>query len=300
MNNTDKPIVIIAGPTASGKTALAVALAKKYHGEVINADSRSVYKEMDLGTAKPTSAEMSGIPHHLLDLLYPDETFSVALFKQLAKEKILEIHKRGNIPFLVGGTGLYLDSVAYDYQFSAATADTKYRDKMEAKTLEEIYSLLLGIDKDTAEAIGKQNKRRLIRALEVHRQTGSGKLAQETKKTLPENILYLALDTPREKLYENINKRVDKIVANGFENEVKRLVAKYPADSPALDGIGYKQFIKYLGGEITLDEAIEKFKQGDRNLAKRQLTWLRRNQDVVWISSLAETTKAVSQFLLRT
>jgi len=281
-------IIVIAGPTASGKTDLAIELAKKIDGEIVNADSRSIYKEMDLGTGKPTIEERRGIPHHLFDLINPDEQFSVAEYKELAEEKIKEIKDRGKTPVIVGGTGLYIDSVVYDYVMPESKPDYELRAKLEEKSTEELFSDLAQVDLGTAERIDPKNRRRLIRALEIFYETGKPKVEQEKKKPLPEDVLYFAIDIDRETLYERINQRVDKWVAEGFIDEVKELLKKYSLEDPGMSGIGYKQIGLYLTGQITKEKAIEKFKQGDRNLAKRQLTWFKRNKDVIWIRGLKD------------
>ncbi len=326
------PIIVIAGPTASGKTALAVHLAKKLGGEVINADSRSIYREMDLGTGKPTTEEREGIPHHLFDIADPDEQFSVAEYKKLAEEKIKEIAGRGKIPIIAGGTMMYIDAVIYNYEMSDTKPNQKLRERLAQKSTEEIFSELQKADSRTAKMIDSHNRHRLIRALEIFYETGSPK-ASEKKKSLPKNVLYLALcegfgakamkspssvipaqagiqknkadsgqarmtkGNDRKQLYDRINKRADVWMKEGFVDEVKKLLEKYSLGDPGMNGIGYKQVGLYLTGKISLKEATEKFKQGDRNLAKRQLTWLRRNKDVTWIKNKSEAEKAVKNFL---
>lgn len=292
----NNPIIVIAGPTASGKTAMAVELAKKFGGEIINADSRSIYVGMDLGTGKPTKEEMGGIPHHLFDIVKPNEKFSFVEYKKLANEKIKEIQSRGKIPFIVGGTGLYIDSVVYDFE-PAGEADWELRKALEEKDTELLYGMLLTFDPETAKKIDPKNKRRIIRALEIYEQTKDSKVKQEKKKEKPENILYLAIDIPREELYEKINKRIYVWMSDGLEAEIKGLLNTYSLDDPGMNGIGYKQIGLYLNGEISRDQAIEKFKQGDRNLAKRQITWLKRNSDILWVKSFAEAEKPISELI---
>lgn len=314
------PIIVIAGPTASGKTAMAVELAKKFDGEIINADSRSIYIGMDIGTGKPefdksritnqksenneinskfeiqNSKFFQGIPHHLFDLITPDQTFSFVEYKKLANLKIKEIQERGKIPILVGGTGLYLDSVIYDYK-PAGEADWDLRKTLEEKDPELLYGMLALFDPETAKTIDPKNKRRVIRALEIFEQTRKGKVEQEEKKEKPGNVLYLALDISRDALYEKINKRVDEWMKEGFEDEVKNLLKTYSFDAPGMNAIGYRDIASHINDEISKEDAIEKTKQGNRNYAKRQLTWLKRNKDIIWIKNTEEAEKFISKFL---
>lgn len=288
---------MIAGPTASGKTALAVELAKELNGEVINADSRSIYIGMDLGTGKPIKEEMNGIKHHLFDIVSPEQQFTLADYKELARTAIGEIQAKGNIPFIVGGTGLYIDSVVYDYNLTQASSDIKLRAELEKMTNDELVGKLEELDPISANKIDKNNRRRVIRALEVVMLTNKSFIKQQEHQPLPPNVLYLAIDVDREKLYEKINRRVEDWMRLGFEEEVKKLLKTYPLALPAMSGIGYKQIGMYLEGKISKEEAIEKFKQGDRNLAKRQLTWFRKNKDVHWIKNKQEAIQRISSFL---
>ncbi|MCL5094171.1 MAG: tRNA (adenosine(37)-N6)-dimethylallyltransferase MiaA [Patescibacteria group bacterium] len=281
-------IIVIAGPTASGKTELAIELAKKIGGEIINADSRSIYIGMDIGTGKPTLEERQGVPHHLFDIITPDQQFSVAEYKKLAEKKIKEIQERGKTPILVGGTGLYIDSVVYGYELPEIAPDYTLRKELEERSEEDLYAELAEVDPETAEKIDPKNKRRIIRALEIYYGTGRSKITQEKRKKLLENVLYFAIDIPRETLYQRINERVDKWIKEGFVEEVKKLLEKYPLDSPGMSGIGYKQIGLHLTSQISKEEATSKFKQGDRNLAKRQLTWFKRNKDIIWVKGLKD------------
>ncbi len=294
----ESPIIVITGPTASGKTAISVEMAKKFGGEIINADSRSIYKEMDLGTGKPTMTEREGIPHHLFDVVSPNEQFSVAEYKKMAEEKIAEIRSRGNVPIIAGGTMMYIDAVVYDYEMSDAKPDSMLRNKLAQKSTEEIFAELEKNDPETAVSIDARNRHRLIRALEVFYETGKPAANGKRKAKLPTNVLYLAIDRDREELYAIINRRVKKWMAEDFVDEVKNLLKKYSLDDPGMSGIGYKQVGLYLKGDITLEEATDKFQQGDRNLAKRQLTWLRRNKDVVWIKDKKEAEDKIKKFLI--
>jgi tRNA dimethylallyltransferase len=290
------PIIVIAGPTASGKTALAVELAKEFNGEVINADSRSVYKGMDIGTGKPSKDEMDGIVHHLFDIVNPDEPFTLMDYKELAGKAIAEILAKGKIPFLVGGTGLYIDAVVYDFE-PVGEPNPDFRKELEQRDPELLYGMLMTFDPETAKSIDPKNTRRVIRALEIFEQTKEGKIKLESRKQKPKNVLYLAIDIPRENLYAKINSRVDVWMEQGFEDEVKGLIEKYPLDLPAMSGIGYKQIGLYLQGQISKEQAIEKFKQGDRNLAKKQMTWFRRNKDIVWIKYQKEAQNEITKFI---
>lgn len=304
-----KPIVVITGPTASGKTALSLQIAKDLKGEIICADSMTVYRGMDIGTDKPTILtrnvtqntknncyEINGICHHLLDIADPDEEFNVAEFQKTVKEIVAEIHARGNIPLLVGGSTMYIDAFVYGYEIPSAKPDYDLREKFESKTAEELFEDLIKIDPDAEWTVDRHNKRRVIRALEVSIKTGIPFTHQKKKNDLAENILYLAITRPREELYADINRRVDEMMEAGFLDEVKRLFKKYDHNT-AMQAAGYKQLIKYLDGELTLSEAIEKTKQVHRNYAKRQMTWLNRNKDVVWVNSKNQAENIIKKFL---
>lgn len=299
MDKTANKIIVIAGPTASGKTSLAVKLAKNIGGEIINADSRSIYRGMNIGTGKPkrqlavdgwqlTEYLVDNVPHHLFDIKNPDEIFSVAEFKKLAEEKIKEIQSRGNIPIIVGGTGLYLDTLVYDYELPGAKPNEIFRKGVESRESNELYEELKKLDPKTAGEIDPKNKRRLIRALEIYYETGKSKSEQEKRKPLPKNTLYFAIDLPREKLYEKINKRVKEMFDKGLLDETKMIASKYSPEIPILQTMGYSQSQDFLNDEIDLKEAIAKTQQAHRNLAKRQLTWFRRNKDIKWIKPKIE------------
>lgn len=290
------PIVVITGPTASGKTSLSLDLAKEFGGEIICADSMTVYKGMNIGTDKPT--EFNEIPHHMLDILKPNEEFNVAIFKDLAEKKIKEIHSRGNIPFLVGGSTMYIDALVYNYNIPHAKPNNELRKELLKKSNEELFAQLIELDPDAEWTVDKGNKRRLVRALEVCIQTGEPFTKQKKKQDLPKNVLYLAINRDREELYKNINSRVDEMMTEGFLGEVKKLHKKYDLDT-AMQATGYKQLVQFIDGEISLEEAIEKTKQSHRNYAKRQLTWLNRNKDVVWIGNKQEAKEKINKFLLK-
>lgn len=313
--------MIITGPTASGKTAVALKVAPNYPTEIICADSMTVYKGMDIGTDKPTLANsdcrlsitntgasenlklkiagsklVNGIPHHLLDIVTPDQEFNVSLFKKIATEKIAEIHQRGNIPFVVGGSTLYIDALAYDFEIPTVKPNPELREQLEQKTNQELFQELVALDPDTEWTIDKNNKRRLIRALEVCLISGQPFTQQKGRKELPHNFLYLSVDKERNALYENINARVDEMIRIGFLDEVKLLKEKYDHNS-AMQAAGYKQLSDYLDGAISLEEAVEKTKQVHRNYAKRQLTWLRKNKDVIWVKNESEAATMIDKFL---
>jgi tRNA dimethylallyltransferase len=293
----EKALIVIGGPTASGKTNIAVKLAKKFNGEIINADSRTVYREMDLATSKPTLTEKQNIPHHLFDILNPDQPFSVAEYKKLANEKIEEIQGRNHLPILVGGTGLYLDATIYSYNLTTSKPNLELRRELNQLSIKEILDKLKKVDPKSAEKIDPNNKRRLIRALEVTLTSGRPFSKQQKKKALGKNVLYLALDIPRVDLYRKINKRVDSWVNDGLVEETKKLSEKYPSDLPAMSSLGYKEIIEYISGTMTLDMATEIMKRRTRNYAKRQLTWLKRNKDIKWVKSYSEAASLVQDFL---
>jgi tRNA dimethylallyltransferase len=287
------PIIILTGPTASGKTAMSLELAKEFNSEIIAADSMTVYKGMNIGTDKPKEPS---ITHHLINIIDPDEPFNAAIFKDLVTEKVKEITAQGKIPFLVGGSTMFIDSFAYNYQMPEVEPDQDLRTELEKKSNEDLFEELVTMDPDAEWTIDKNNKRRLIRALEVTLKTGIPFTAQKSKKNLPGNLLYLAIEVDREELYKKINARVDQMMDEGFLDEVRQLYEKYDHNT-AMQAAGYKQLTQYLDGEITLEEAVEKTKQAHRNYAKRQLTWLGANSDVVWIKDLAGAESKISQFL---
>lgn len=290
------PIIVLTGPTASGKTSLSLDLAKEFSGEIIAADSMTVYKGMDIGTDKPK--KLNKIPHHMLNVLNPDEEFNVAIFKEKASKIIKEIHSRGNIPFLVGGSTMYIDALVYNFDIPHAKPDLELREKLGKKSNEELFLELIELDPDAEWTVDKNNQRRLIRALEVCLQTGKPFTKQRKKQSLPKNVLYLAIQRDREELYNRINRRVDEMMREGFLNEVKKLHQKYDLNT-AMQATGYRQLVEYLEGNLTLEEAVEKTKQSHRNYAKRQLTWLNRNKDVIWVESEKETKNKIKKFLVK-
>ncbi|OIK11093.1 tRNA (adenosine(37)-N6)-dimethylallyltransferase MiaA [Bacillus sp. MUM 116] len=287
MESKQKLLVII-GPTAVGKTKLSIELAKRFDGEIISGDSMQIYHGMDIGTAKIRPDEMEGIPHHLIDIREPDESFSVAEFQQLVRDKINEIAEKGKLPIIVGGTGLYIQSVIYDYHFSDAAADEKFRMELEKKAKSEgaeaLHQELVRIDSASAVQIHPNNVRRVIRALEIYHCTG--KTMSEVQSEQQPNLLYdtalLGLTMDREKLYERINQRVDLMMAEGLLTEVKELHYKGLRDCQSIQAIGYKEVYDYLDEKISLEQAVENLKQNSRRYAKRQLTWFRNKMSVQW------------------
>ncbi|AWP36834.1 tRNA (adenosine(37)-N6)-dimethylallyltransferase MiaA [Heyndrickxia coagulans] len=290
-------LIVLIGPTASGKTALSIRLAKKFNAEIISGDSMQVYRGMDIGTAKITQVEMEGIPHHLIDIKNPDESFSVAEFQQLVREKISDIASRGKLPMIVGGTGLYIQSVLYDYRFSDIAGDPAYRAELEKIARREgpglLYKLLEKTDPESAAKIHPHNVRRVIRALEVCH--FSGRTMQDYKKQQQDEPLYCAaligLVMEREKLYQRINERVDQMMERGLIEEVRKLYDKNLRGVQSIQAIGYKELYDYFDGRMTLDEAVSRLKQNTRRFAKRQLTWFRNKMEIEWFDMTKEEEK---------
>ncbi|MBS4203701.1 tRNA (adenosine(37)-N6)-dimethylallyltransferase MiaA [Lederbergia citrea] len=293
MDNKQKLIVLV-GPTAVGKTKLSIAIAKAFNGEIISGDSTQIYKGMDIGTAKIMPNEMEGIPHHLIDIKEPEESFSVAEFQSLVREKISEINNRGAIPIIVGGTGLYIQAVLYDYQFSEGPGDTEFRAELEKQAMEgeskALYEQLEKIDPESAKKIHPNNYRRVIRALEVYRSTGKTmtELQQNQMKSMLYNTALIGLSMDREKLYNRINKRVDLMMEEGLLKEVEDLYERDIKNVQSVKAIGYKELYDYLDGHTTFEGAVDKLKQNTRNYAKRQLTWFRNKMDVTWFDMMEE------------
>ncbi len=291
MDEDRGPLIVLTGPTAVGKTELSIRLAKRIGGEIISADSMQVYRGMDIGSAKVTLSEMRGVPHHLIDILEPDEEFHVVRFQEYAKNCIREIHARGNIPILTGGTGFYIQAVLYDIDFTETRADQDYRKELErlaaSRGPEYLHQMLQKADPESADAIHANNVKRVIRALEFYRETGekiSAHNEAERQKKSPYRFAYFVLNDERSRLYANIDRRVDQMMERGLLQEVVRLKEKgYHRDMVSMQGLGYKEILGYLDGETTLDEAIRILKRDTRHFAKRQLTWFRREKDVIWV-----------------
>jgi tRNA dimethylallyltransferase len=286
--DSKQKVLVILGPTAVGKTKLSIELAKRLNGEIISGDSMQIYRGMDIGTAKITEQEMEGIPHYLIDIKDPSESFSVAEFQELVRVKIADICQRGKLPMIVGGTGLYIQSVIYDYQFSEAPADETLRTQLEERAREigneALHHELTQIDPKSAGQIHSNNVRRVIRALEIYYRTG--KTMSQTQEVQQPEPLYetalVGLTMDREKLYERINLRVDLMVEQGLMKEVQELYDQGLRDCQSIQAIGYKEMYDYLDGHISLEEAIENLKKNSRHYAKRQLTWFRNKMDVQW------------------
>lgn len=284
-----KKLLAIVGPTASGKSALGMAIARRFKGEIICADSRTVYKEMDIGTAKPSAADQAVIPHHLLDVVKPNETFTAARFKELAGRAVTDIQAKGHLPILVGGTGLYIDSVLYGYEFPPENAEL--RAELKELTKEQLQTRVrdLGISLNDSDY---SNPPRLIRAIETAGQPRG-------KSQLPPNTLIIGLSVPRTELEKRIRARILEMLKAGLIKEVSDLVGKYGAGAPGLNGIGYRAFAEVNSYRKSIKEAIEDFARGDLGLAKRQMTWFKRNPDIHWVASPAYGLKLAESFLSR-
>ena len=305
-NNELKPLVILVGPTAVGKTAASIGLAKALNGEIISGDSMQIFKGLDIGTAKITKEEMQGVPHHLIDIKEPWETFSVAEFKRLADEAIADIHDRGKMPIIVGGTGFYINSVLYEYHFGEADTDEAYRAELEqyaeAHGNEALWNILQEKDPDSAAKLHSNDTKRVIRALEVLHVTGipaSERQSTVDKQTMRYNAVYIALNMPREVLYDRINRRVDIMIQDGLEAEVRTALANGVAqDALSMTSIGYRQMIQYFNKEISFDRAVELIKRDTRHFAKRQLTWFRHDPNIQWVDKWGKTDEQVEAELL--
>lgn len=286
-------VIVIAGPTASGKTALSIKLAKKINGEIVSADSMQIYKDMTIGTAKPTKEEMEDIKHYMIDFVSPEVRYSVSQYKKDAIQCIEEIIEQGKTPIVVGGTGLYIDSLIYGIEFQEIPTDMEYRNKLNKMAdegqLEILYEKACKIDPEAMKIISKNDKKRIIRVLEIYKQTGKTKTQQniESKKSeIPYDYKVFAINMDREKLYDRINKRVDIMLENGLIEEVRNLIGKYKNIQTAMQSLGYKEVVEYFNGNFTKDEMIEKIKMESRRYAKRQLTWFRKNKDIIWLDGL--------------
>lgn len=290
MNDKQK-LVILTGPTAVGKSKLSIELAKRIGGEIISADSMQVYKYMNIGTDKISKDKMGGVPHHLIDFLEPTEDFNVFMFQKLVKEKIAEIAARGNVPVLVGGTGFYIQAVLYDIDFTETDEDDKVRTLLEKRAAKEgahvLFEQLKQVDPESADIIHENNVKRVIRALEYYEKTGkpiSEHNREQHEKVSPYDFRYFVLTDDRKTLYSRIDKRVDQMMEEGLLQEVKDLEKlNIPKTATSMQSLGYREIIGYLNGEYDLDRAVYLIKLNTRHFAKRQLTWFRREKDVIWI-----------------
>lgn len=290
-----KPLIILTGPTAVGKTKVSIGLAKAIGGEIISADSMQIYKHMDIGSAKIRPEEMEGIPHYLIDELEPSEEFHVVRFQQMAKEAMEKIYANGHVPIVVGGTGFYIQALLYDIDFTANDGDEGFRKELAAYGREHgagaLHERLRAVDPESAAVIHENNIKRVIRALEYYEKTGekiSEHNEKERSKTSPYRFAYFVLNDKRENLYERINRRVDQMLKEGLVEEVRALKDKgYTADDVSMQGLGYKEILAYLDGRMSLSEAVYTVKRDTRHFAKRQITWFKREKDVIWIDKSA-------------
>ena len=301
----DKPkVIVICGPTASGKTALSIELAKKINGEIVSSDSMQIYKDMNIGTAKPSIGEMQGIKHYLIGHIEPNQRYSVAEFKKDAEKAIEEILEKGKTPIIVGGTGLYVDSLIYGIEYQNIKLDEAYRKELEliaeSEGLEKLYERAKEIDPKAMEKISINDKKRIIRVLEIYKATGKNKTQQEIesrKKGTKYEYSVFAINMEREKLYERINERVDIMIQQGLIHEVEDLLKKYKEFPTAMQGLGYKEVVEYLENKITYEEMIEKIKMETRRYAKRQITWFKKNKQTIWIDGLADRKTNIQRIL---
>ena len=281
-------IIVICGPTASGKTDLGINLCNRIDGEIVSCDSMQIYKELEIGTAKPTEEERSMAVHHLVDFVDPTRRYSVAEYKKDAERVIDDIISRGKTPVLVGGTGLYLNSLLYNINYKEDNVDLEYRKQLEKRDVSELYNEAKRIDPVAIEKISENDKKRIMRILEIYKSTGRTKteLEIESREAKKYDFKVFVLSMDREKLYEKINKRVDIMIEKGLVNEVEGIIKKYDKMPTAIQGIGYKEVVEYLNKEISYEDMIEKIKQETRRYAKRQITWFKSYKDAIWLDSL--------------
>ena len=297
-------VIVICGPTASGKTNLSIELAKQINGEIVSADSMQIYKDMNIGTAKPTKEEMQGIKHYLLDFVSPEERYSVAQYKQDAKNAIKEILLKGKTPIVVGGTGLYVDSLIYEIEYNDIKIDENYRKELEKiieeEGLQKLYKKALNIDPVAMQKISENDKKRIMRVLEIYHSTGKTKTEQELesrKNPVEYDYKLFAINWDREILYQRINKRVDIMIEQGLIEEVKNILGKYKKFPTAMQGLGYKEVVQYINGVYTKEEMIEKVKMETRRYAKRQLTWFRKNKNTTWLDGTNDVQNNINIIL---
>lgn len=287
-----KPLIILTGPTAVGKTELSIELAKKVNGSIISADSMQVYRHMDIGSAKIRPEEMQGIPHYLIDTFEPEEEFHVVKFQEYTKQYLEEIYSQGRIPIIAGGTGFYIQALLYDIDFTKEAEDVSYRAELEQFAMEQgvhaLHEKLRAVDEKAAEEIHENNVKRVIRALEFHHLSGekiSVHNEKERKKQSPYSFVYFVLNDERERLYQRINQRVDQMLKQGLVAEVEKLkTLGCQRNMVSMQGLGYKEILEYLDGTCTLEDAVYRIKRDTRHFAKRQLTWFRREEEVLWVN----------------
>lgn len=297
IKENEKPkVIVIVGPTASGKTATSIKVAKELNGEIISADSMQIYKDMNIGTAKPTKEEMEGIKHYMIDIASPDEIFNVAKYKEMAEKAIEDILSKNKVPIVVGGTGLYIDTLINGVEFASVKEDLEYRNALLERAKKEgnkaLHDELAKIDKEAAEKIDMNNVRRVIRALEIYKITGKTKtkLDEESRKETKYDYRVYGIEWGREELYRRIEKRIDIMLEEGLVEEVENVMSRYTISKTAIQGLGYKEVIEFLNNDISYDEMVDKLKMETRRYAKRQLTWFRRNKDIKWydINNIAD------------
>ena len=286
------PLLVLTGPTAVGKTKLSISLAKAVNGEIISADSMQVYRYMNIGSAKITKEEMDGVPHHLIDVLLPEEEFHIVRFQEMAKVAMEEIYQRGHIPILTGGTGFYIQAVTRDIDFTATHGDESYRNELEALAASEgpqcLHDMLLAVDPASAAEIHANNVKRVIRALEFYHENGqpiSRHNQEQRQKESPYRLAYFVLNDERSRLYSRIDQRVDQMMEQGLLEEVRTLQQMgYTREMVSMQGLGYKEILAYLEGEYSLEEAVRILKRDTRHFAKRQITWFKREPDAIWLN----------------
>ena len=298
-------VIVIVGPTASGKTALSIELAKQINGEIVSCDSMQIYKDMNIGSAKPSLEEMQGIKHYMIDIVEPDKRFSVAEYKKQAEQAIEEILSKGKMPIVIGGTGLYADSLIYGIEYPEIEFDKNYRNELEniansKEGLSNLYEKAKEIDSKAIEKISPNDKKRILRILEIYHSTGKTKTeleAESRKNEVKYDYRVFVINMDRQILYNRINKRVEIMIENGLIEEVKNLLDKYKEFPTAMQGLGYKEVVEYLNGYLTKDEMIEKIKQETRRYAKRQLTWFKKNKNTIWIDGLNDLQSNINIIL---
>ena len=287
----NKPkVIVICGPTASGKTTLSIQLAQKINGEIISSDSMQIYKDMNIGTAKPDQQEMQGIKHYLLYFVEPNQRYSVADYKKDAENAIEDILQKGKVPIIVGGTGLYVDSLIYGIEYPNIEFDENYRKELERRVekegLEKLYEKAKKIDPQAMKKISRNDQKRILRVLEIYNATGKTKTEQEIesrKNEVKYDYRVFAINMDREKLYDRINKRVDIMIQKGLIEEVENLLKKYNEFPTAMQGLGYKEVVEYIQGKVLKEDMIENIKRESRRYAKRQITWFKKNKQTIWI-----------------